>query len=255
MKKVKVHRFFKGGLVAIAVLLFLIPKSFSQEPVISYVKINGKVNAVIKIGNRQLKTVFLYDTGAPITESGFYDSLSSDNYIYKSNHNASGESIYFHNAFLINKTKDSAIFQLENKSSYFRKNIGSKIDTNSWLTYNEAYTTKETDNSRKMSVAYVFNSYCPNCFKRLISFDSLHKENPSFNFLALMLDSSKSVARFYKRKKLGFHLFSKQEILCSALPTACDQAPFFLIIEDNGIVTDCFDGNENGIQKIRQMFK
>ena len=88
-----------------------------------------------------------------------------------------------------------------------------------------------------------------------MSFDSLSKKNNIFHFFALMLDSSKSVIRFYKRKKFSFHFVVKQEILCSALPSTCDEAPFFLLIDNSGQIRDCFDGNEKGIEKIRQFLE
>ena len=254
MRKLKVGLVLKSSVITICILLLVTSQSFCQHPILSYVKINGSPNVVIKIDDRQLKIIFLNDIGVRISESGFYDSLSSDNYIYKRDHNGSEQNKYFYNVFLINKTQDSAIFQLENKSSYLKKNIGAKININNWLK-EEDHIIKETDEIKKLFVAYVFYSYCPYCVKRLISFDSLSKKSNSFHFFAAMLDSSKSVIRFYKRNKFSFHFAVKQEILCSALPSTCDEAPFFLLIDNSGEIIDCFDGNEKGIERITQLLE
>jgi len=233
----------------------LTPKGFTQGLVLSVDKSVSHYKLIIKLNGKPLKTLFLNDVGNAIPETAFYDSLETENYIYKIEHNGSEQSKYFHESFLINKTQDSAIFQLENKSNYFKKNIGIKIDINNWLIENHAHIRKEMNKIKKMTIAYVFYSYCPSCVNRLISFDSLNKKNNSFHFFAVMLDSSKSVIRFYKRNKFAFHLAIKQEILCSTLPTACDQAPFFLLVDKSGEIIDCFDGDEKGIKKIGQLLE
>lgn len=230
--------------------LLYFSKALSQDTVLRYVKVNGNLNIIVTVNNKQLKTVFLDDMGTMISEKGFYDSLFSDNYIYKKHINGKDNNVY---NFDINQKMDSVTFQLENKSNYLKKNNGLKIKISNYILKKDYNSIEENSLQKSLSIAYVFYSGCPSCINRLLSLDSLYKQNSSFGFLALMTDSSKSVNRFYKRNNLQIPFFVKQQILCKTLPTGCEEGPFFLVIDGNGLIIDCFDGNEKGVLRIKKM--
>ena len=254
MTKLKIGFVLKSSIITILILLLVTRQSFCQDPIISYVKINGNVTIIIKIDSQQLKTVFLNDIGVRISESGFYDSLSSDNYIYKKYHNESGQSKYFYNTFFINKTQDSAIFQLENKRNFFKKNIGCKIKNIKYQQNKNISLTKDKT-TKLQSIIYVFSSGCPQCTKRLTSINTFYTLDSPFSFLALLTDSSKLISKFYRRQHLQIPLFQNQNNLCNQIETDCDEVPFFLVVDLDDFVVDCFDGNEEGIDKIKQLLR